>query len=280
MIKLVISISLASLEQTMPFSKAFIRQTWPLLLVTVILGQSGKPAVAQDNPKGGSTSSAAQPVTGTGSDPGGSTSTDTSVKIGPATRPVNEKILPLIKEGYLDLSKGSYDKAIKVLKKALSLDKEAISARRYLAYALIQTGHAQEALAQMMTVSKLVPPNAFDFYLFAASYYAAGGVKEARDCYNEALRQNPGYDAARAGLVKTLAHEHNFEEALSNVQQGLQLTKDEAVKKYYTSLGKAVSEAQSYQQQAANGSMMPGNITSQSSQTGGDSVKSQPLIIR
>jgi tetratricopeptide (TPR) repeat protein len=267
------------MEHLMPFSKSFTRGTLPLLLISVF-GQLGVwPAVADDNTAAAGKSSDDHKATTTTTASGPSSAGAAGSATDLATRPVNEKILPIIKEGYGYLSRGAYDKAIKALQKAVSLDKDCISARRYLAYALIQKGRAKEALTEMQTVSKLVPPNAFDFYLFAAAYYAAGGVKEAKDCYVEALRQNPAYDAARAGLVKTLARQHNFDEALNNVQQGLQLAKDESVKRYYASLSKAVVEAQTYQQQSANG-IMPGDMSSLAAQTGGGSVKSQPVVIK
>jgi len=220
--------TIKALEPAMPFMKDLRRR--PLIVVLATFSTI-LPGIAQD-----------------------SSGTDAQSKANDlATRPVNEKILPLIKDGYNDISKGSYDKAVAVLKKAIEIDSDSISARRYLAYALIKKGAATEAIRQMQTVSKMIAPNAFDFYLFACAYFAAGGVKEAHDCYNEALRQSPGYDAARVGLVKTLAQEHNYADAMSAVQEGLQLTKTESVKKYYKALGKDVMEAQSFQQKDAVG---------------------------
>jgi len=244
----------------MSFSNDFLKPTLPVLLVAAILAPGTMPAIAQEKAEG-EAKSAASPTPANNL----------------ATRPVNEKILPLIKEGYAFLGKGSYDKAIKVLKKAIAIDKDSISARRYLAYAEVQSGHAKDALGDMQVVAKLVQPNAFDFYLFAAAYYAAGGVKEAKDCYIEALRQNPAYDAARAGLVKTLAHEHNFEEALNIVQQGLMLTQDQKVKRYYTSLTKAVLDAQKQVAQSGVGIV---NTAPVAPQAGDDSVRAKAVMIK
>jgi len=227
--------------------------------------QAAPPAAAPKTPEGKGATTAALPASGPTSDL--------------ATRPINEKTYPYIKEGYAYLAQRQYDKAIKVLRKAAE-DKECITARRYLAYALIQKGSAKEALNVMIAVSKMVPANAFDFYLFGAAYYAAGGTKQAKDCYNEALRQNPNYDAARAGLICSLTKQHNYEEALNAVQQGLQLTTDEKTKRYYNSLTKAVIQAQAYQQQVNNEGLVPGSIGSASTQVGGDAVKSAPIIIK
>ncbi|MBS2006445.1 MAG: tetratricopeptide repeat protein [Cyanobacteria bacterium SZAS TMP-1] len=197
-----------------------------------------------------------------------------------ASRPVSAKALPYIRQGYAEIAKKSYDRAIKSLRKAIAEDKDCISARRYLAYALIQKGQAKEALSVMQTVSKMVPANAFDFYLFGAAYYAAGGTAEAKDCYLEALRQNPRYDAARAGLVTSLTKQHNYEEALNAVQQGLQLTSNEATRRYYTSLSKAVMEAQAYQEQQSTSGGVNSGPAAVSTQVGGDAVKSAPVIIK
>jgi tetratricopeptide (TPR) repeat protein len=191
------------------------------------------------------------------------------------TRPVNAKVLPLIKEGYADLSKGANDKAIKILRKACTIDPECISGRRYLAYALVKQHEYKPALIELQKVSKLVPPNAFDFYLFGEAYYGANGMKQAHDCYNEALNQNKAYAAARVGLVKTFARQNKFEEAFNTLQEGMQSTNDEAVKKYYASLTKAVTEAQA--ESKAPTALVPATANTQ---IGSDAVKSAPVVLK
>gem|GEM_PF-4161077 len=278
----------------MPFSKAFGRagltftvkcSVWAMITCLLALQSTEAQPAPTPGPKtDGAAESSTTPATNATVDPTKAATTATKAAAAAANtaaaKPINEKTYPYIKEGYSYLSKGSYDKAIKVLRKAAAEDKQCITARRYLAYALIQKGQAKEALNVMTAVSKMVPANSFDFYLFGAAYYAAGGTKQAKDCYNEALRQNPNYDAARAGLICSLAKQHNYEEALNAVQQGLQLTSDAATKRYYNSLTKAVIQAQAYQQQLSNDSMMPGSIGSASTQVGGDSVKTAPVIIK
>ncbi|MBU6455287.1 MAG: hypothetical protein KGS72_26185 [Cyanobacteria bacterium REEB67] len=191
------------------------------------------------------------------------------------TKPVNAKVLPLIKEGYADLSKGANEKAIKVLRRACTIDPECISGRRYLAYALVKQHQYKPALLELQKVSKLVPPNAFDFYLFGEAYYGANGMKQAHDCYNEALNQNKAYAAARVGLVKTFARQNKFEEAFNALQEGMQSTNDEAVKKYYASLTKAVTEAQAESKTPAT--LVPATTNTQ---IGSDAVKSAPVILK
>jgi tetratricopeptide (TPR) repeat protein len=194
------------------------------------------------------------------------------------TRPVNSKALPFIKEGYTYLSKGANAKAIKALRKAILIDKDCISGRRYLAYAMVREGDYKDALVELQKVSKLVQPNAFDFYLFGEAYYGANGIKQAHDCYSEALHQNGTYDAARVGLVKTYAKENKFDDAFNTLQEGISQAKDETVKRYYASLSKAVTEAQSFHRAQSGGVLNPTALPD--AQVGNESVKSEPVLIK
>ena len=194
-----------------------------------------------------------------------------------ATRPVNEKILPFIKEGYAFLQKNENVKAIKVLRKAIAMDKECISGRRYLAYALVKEKDYKGALEELQKVSKLVTPNAFDFYLFGEAYYGANGTKQAQDCYSEALHQNQKYDAARVGLVKTFARENKFEDAFNTLQEGVQNANDAAVKRYYASLTKAVTEAQAASRAQPG---IPQSTDPANNQVGSTAVKTVPVILK
>ena len=86
-------------------------------------------------------------------------------------RVVSDKIAPLLSQGYALIGQGNYDKAIEVLQKALKLDKDSITARRYLAYALVRKGQAKQAIGEMQKVSKQTTPNSFDWYIFGDAYY-------------------------------------------------------------------------------------------------------------
>ena len=154
----------------------------------------------------------------------------------PALKPVNEKILPLLNNGYELLSKGQYDKATQVLEKAVKADGESISARRYLAFAQVRNGDNLKALSNLQALSRLVTPGALDWYVFGEAYMGAGGLQHAKSCFNQALTFSPDYSAARGGLVKSQIRLKEFDEALSTVQDGINKTRDPQIRKYFSAL--------------------------------------------
>lgn len=156
---------------------------------------------------------------------------------------VNEKILPLIKTGYEFLSKGQYDKAIKPLSEAVKHDDQSITARRYLAFAQARAGKGGDALKNMQILAKQITPGAYDWYIFGEAYMNAGAPTHARSCFNQAISYSPAYDAARAGVVRSDVQLKDFEDAISKIQDGLGLTNDPNLRKYYASLYKVVSQA-------------------------------------
>ncbi|MBK8222250.1 MAG: tetratricopeptide repeat protein [Candidatus Obscuribacter sp.] len=154
----------------------------------------------------------------------------------PAMKPVNEKILPLLNNGYELLSKGQYDKATQVLEKAVKADGESISARRYLAFAQVRNGDNLKALSNLQALSRLVTPGALDWYVFGEAYMGAGGLQHAKSCFNQALTFSPDYAAARGGLVKSQIRLKEFDEALSTVQDGINKTRDPQIRRYFSAL--------------------------------------------
>ncbi len=164
---------------------------------------------------------------------------------------VNEKILPLINDAYKDLNKGEATKAVKTLNKALTIDPDSITARRYLAFALVQSNSYVQGLSQMQKLSKITPMNAFDWYVFGEAYAGAGGLEHSLSCYQQALALTPGYHAARGGAVKALVKQGQFGKAIEQVDKGSTFATDKVVKKYYATLRQGVLDAELYQKDAA-----------------------------
>lgn len=182
----------------------------------------------------------------------GSASGATPVKV------VNEKLLPLVNEAYKSLGKGEAEKAIKTLHKALTIDPDSITARRYLAYALVTSGSYTDALKQMQELSKLTASNPFDWYIFGEAYFGAGHMKHALTCYMRSLNMSPSYHAARGGAVKVLARMSAFQKALDQVNIGSVYATDPVVKKYYASLRQGVLDAELYRNQTAQAGTQEG----------------------
>ncbi len=169
----------------------------------------------------------------------------------PAVKAVNAKILPLIVEAYNELSRGEAAKAIKTLNKALTIDRDSITARRYLAFALVQNASYVQGLSQMQKLSKITPMNAFDWYVFGEAYAGANGPDHALRCYQQALSISPAYHAARGGAVKILVKQRHFVQAMEQVDKGTALAENKVVKKYYATLRQGVLDAELYQKDSA-----------------------------
>lgn len=195
-------------------------------------------------------------------------------------RVVSDKIAPLLSQGYALIGQGNYDKAIEVLQKALKLDKDSITARRYLAYALVRKGQAKQAIGEMQKVSKQTTPNSFDWYIFGDAYYEAGGLNHAGSCFKEALHQAPAYDAARGGLIKTLVRQDQYNEAVAQVQQGLKNARDAKSKQYYAALYDGVNQAQLIHQGHGDTSAQSPEVSSRAYlDEGKDDKASKPVMI-
>ncbi len=198
----------------------------------------------------------------------------TSEESQPPVKMVNEKILPMINEGYAALARGESDKAIRVLNKALQVDPESVTARRYLAYAMVRSRAYTSALKQMQELNKLTAPSPFDWYVFGDAYFGAGATNHALSCYQQSLVLSPGYDAARGGAVKCLAEMGQFSRAMEQVDLGNAQAKDKVVKKYYAALKQGVLDAEVYRKESFRGGSTEGVSQQQM-----DEVGHKPILI-
>lgn len=88
----------------------------------------------------------------------------------------------------------------------------------------------------MQNLSHRETPNNFDWYIFAESYYAQNADAIAVACFEQSLKLSPGYDAARAGLVKALARLHMYDRARQEIATGFGLSSDQKVREFYDEL--------------------------------------------
>lgn len=151
----------------------------------------------------------------------------------------------LIKAGYQQICHGDHEQAIETLTAALKVDPNSVFARRYLAYALLQSGLAVQAATQFEVVSKLSPEsNSSDLAFLGDAYFYAGQYQKALHSYNQALSKDAGLDQARTGLVHTYVALGDTSHATLICQQGLQQTRTASARTQYEELLRDITESQ------------------------------------
>jgi tetratricopeptide (TPR) repeat protein len=158
------------------------------------------------------------------------------------TATISEGLYKHLKGGYDNVQKGSYEKAVKDFCDAVRTDRDSVTARRYLAYALVKTGTPDLAMKQLSLVAKMTTPTAFDLYLYGEAYFTAGDYRHALDSFQKCLALVPYFDAARGGVIKSLALQGEFNQATNECLTGLSKAKDPAAKKYYQAMLTRVRE--------------------------------------
>lgn len=157
---------------------------------------------------------------------------------GPAlsTATISESLYKHLKGGYDNVQKGSYERAVKDFCDAVRTDRDSVTARRYLAYALVKTGTPDLAMKQLYLVRRMTTPTAFDLYLYGEAYFTAGDYRHALESFQKCLALVPYFDAARGGVIKSLALQGEFNQATNECLTGLSKAKDPAAKKYYQAM--------------------------------------------
>jgi tetratricopeptide (TPR) repeat protein len=164
---------------------------------------------------------------------------------------ISEDLYKHLEAGYLQVQKGSYDGAVKNFCDAVRTDRDSVTARRYLAYALVKAGAPELAVEQLSLITKMTSPSAYDSYLYGEAYYTAGQYKLSAEAYQKTLNLVPNFDAARGGLIKSLTLGGEFELAANECLNGLKQANDKVAKKYYQTMLACVQEIRSAPQPAA-----------------------------
>ncbi|MBA3992599.1 MAG: hypothetical protein C0469_03670 [Cyanobacteria bacterium DS2.3.42] len=162
-------------------------------------------------------------------------------------KPVRQNIVSntvgqLLQKGYEQMRKGNYELAVRILASAVKADPDSVSARRYLAFALMRNGSLHDAIYQLLIIQRMAKATPFDNYTLGEAYAKMGKLAEAEACFKEALKVNPNYDPARASLIKSLASTGKYDEAFSECLTGYKAAKTEMLTKYYRILYQHVQE--------------------------------------
>lgn len=108
----------------------------------------------------------------------------------------------LLQQAYIEMLNGHFDKALSMQIKAVKLDKNNLSARRYLGYTLLKMGAPVAAAEQLKLVVKGLEPSAVDMCILGEAYYEVGKLDLAQLCFEHALTIDPDFACANVGLQK------------------------------------------------------------------------------
>lgn len=169
--------------------------------------------------------------------------------LNPAPTQANQKTIssdlaPLLEKAYNQMMQGQYDPAVETLNKAIKTDKDSITARRYLAFALVKSGRPKESIDQLDLISKSVKPTYFEWCTYGEAYLASGGLDQAESCYKEALKTTPRNAYARSGMIRISIKSGNYDQALDLATEGMKSSRDPEAYNYYKNLYMSALAAQ------------------------------------
>ncbi len=151
-------------------------------------------------------------------------------------KPATPEIPPVLKKGYEQLKKSDFKGAITTFREAVKQNVNDPLARRCLAYALMCSGEPEDALTQLILLTRLNPPGAADWCTFGEVYLIAGSYGQAEDAFNEALKLNEGLFWARCGIIRAKAMQRNFKDAYQLIAELIADTHDEKLRRYLYNL--------------------------------------------
>ncbi|HEY9791250.1 MAG TPA: tetratricopeptide repeat protein, partial [Candidatus Obscuribacterales bacterium] len=128
----------------------------------------------------------------------------------------------LVKRGYELMLAGNSDDAAQYLVEAVKRSPNDASARRYLAYTLIEAGESGEAVDQFAALTKMqsLPPG--DMLMYAKALNDAKQPEQAVNVYRAILAADQTNDRARTQLINLYTATGDKEKAIRLAQEGIQ----------------------------------------------------------
>lgn len=139
----------------------------------------------------------------------------------------------LLRKGYEQLRKNDLEKAIPTLCNVVRVDRDSPSARRYLAFALLQQGDGKAALSQLNALSLLQESTTFDILLKAVALDMIGEHEKALEYFQETMERDPDSDYYRIKTIDQLLILLKYEEAMELATDGYNSTTDAKVAAIY-----------------------------------------------
>ncbi|MBX9879132.1 MAG: tetratricopeptide repeat protein [Candidatus Obscuribacterales bacterium] len=113
------------------------------------------------------------------------------------------------------------EKAIAVLKEALSFDPQLSQAHHNLGLAYSKVGHTQEAIDELKKAVELNPQSAMSLLTLGGAYQTSGRLQEALETYKETLKRFPDFpDKAEVkGLISKLKEEADRQKSAGGLSE-------------------------------------------------------------
>lgn len=150
------------------------------------------------------------------------------------------EIPKILKSGYEQLRKADYRGAILTFREAVKQNSNDPLARRCLAYALLCAGAPEDALDQLILLTRLSPPGAVDWCTFGEVYLIAGSYGQAEEAFADALKLNPELFWASCGIIRAKAMQRDFKAAYRSLAELIADTHDEKKRAYLYKLRIAI----------------------------------------
>lgn len=136
----------------------------------------------------------------------------------------------LLQAAYDQMRKSHFELATKTLSRAIRADRDCMTARRYLSYALLQQGDAGAALGQL----NLIPdPGAFDLFLKGVAAEMLGQVRQSADYFLQSVNKDPQNDYYRSKAIMSYINLSNYQKASVLSADGTKLAVNPQQKQYY-----------------------------------------------
>ncbi len=148
------------------------------------------------------------------------------------TKTATPEVPPVLKKGYEQLKKSDFKGAITTFREAVKENSNDPLARRCLAYALLCSGAPEDALNQLILLTRLSPPGAADWCTFGEVYLIAGSYGQAEDAFRDALKLSDGLFWARCGIIRAKAMQRDFKSAYMLLAELITDTPDEKLRRY------------------------------------------------